>query len=176
MNTWIAVIAFLIGATAVGYGCGNHKQKTLAPITVIGHLQDTAEPIVTITKSQEEWRSILSDEEYHVLREQGTERPFQGEYWDYKKDGIYSCRGCDLDLFDSETKFKSGTGWPSFWQPFKNNHISENVDISHGMRRVEVVCARCGGHLGHVFPDGPEPTGLRYCINSVSLQFHPRNE
>lgn len=120
-----------------------------------------------------EWKSRLDKNEYHVLREKGTERAFTGDYWDNKDEGTYTCKGCDLPLFNSKTKFKSGTGWPSFYQPLNESSIIEHEDVSYGMRRVEVVCARCDGHLGHVFPDGPPPTKLRYCINGVSLKFLP---
>jgi peptide-methionine (R)-S-oxide reductase len=113
----------------------------------------------------------LTSEQFYVLRQKGTERAFTGAYWDNKKEGIYICAACELPLFDSETKFRSGTGWPSYFQPIKTGHISYITDRGLGMTRTEVVCGRCGGHLGHVFSDGPEPTGLRYCINSVSLEF-----
>ncbi len=121
--------------------------------------------------SEEEWKSKLTEMEYYVLREKGTERAFTGEYWDNKKEGTYYCRACDLPLFNSDTKYKSGTGWPSFWQPLNDENVAEEKDYSLGMIRTEVLCARCGGHLGHVFPDGPQPTGQRYCLNSVSLTF-----
>lgn len=124
--------------------------------------------------SESEWRKRLSPQQYHVLREAGTERAFSGHFNDNKADGIYRCAGCQLDLFDSVDKYDSGSGWPSFTQPIAPDHVSEHADVSHGMRRVEVRCARCDGHLGHVFPDGPPPTGLRYCMNSVSLDFRPR--
>ncbi|PHI21256.1 peptide-methionine (R)-S-oxide reductase [Lewinellaceae bacterium SD302] len=119
------------------------------------------------------WKAELNDQEFNVLREDGTERSFTGDLWDNKRAGIYTCRGCGLPLYSSDTKFKSGTGWPSFYEPIHPNYIKEDVDNRYGMRRVEVSCARCGGHQGHVFPDGPEPTGLRHCINSVSLDFVP---
>lgn len=129
-----------------------------------------------ITKSDEEWKKELSPEAYYILRQKGTERAFTGEYWDNKSTGIYTCAACDLDLFDSNTKFKSGTGWPSFYEPLQEDHITEDVDYNIGYKRTEVLCARCGGHLGHVFEDGPKPTGLRYCINSAALKFNPKSE
>ena len=129
---------------------------------------------VEVTKlelSDDEWRRRLTSEQFRILRSSGTERPFCGTLLDNKKEGVYACAGCGLPLFASSTKFNSGTGWPSFFQPIASGNVAEQSDQSHGMDRVEINCARCDGHLGHVFPDGPPPTRLRYCLNSESLQF-----
>ena len=129
----------------------------------------------SLPSSDAEWQEALTPQQYHVTRKKGTERAFTGEYWDCKQPGMYRCVCCGLELFDAQAKYDSGSGWPSFWQPVSADCIAEKTDTSHGMVRVEAVCSHCQAHLGHVFPDGPPPTGLRYCMNSASLDFVERS-
>lgn len=146
--------------------------------------EEMAKPVPAMTpvpadasgdKTDAEWRESLDPDAYQILRQAATERAFTGEYWDTKTPGTYECRGCGQPLFTSETKYDSGSGWPSFYQPLNAQAVAEVADNSHGMRRTEVVCSACEGHLGHLFPDGPEPTGLRYCMNSASLKLKPKD-
>lgn len=138
--------------------------------TPAGADHTTAKPIARVTKSEAQWKRALTPDQYTVLRLSGTDRPYIGKYVDFHKTGTFRCVGCGLEVFRTANKYDSNTGWPSFWQPIAG-HVAELPDTAHGMSRTEVECVRCGGHLGHVFNDGPEPTGLRYCINSTALKF-----
>jgi peptide-methionine (R)-S-oxide reductase len=145
-----------------------------ASASLISVMSTDSQPTPKIQKSEDEWRKQLTPEQYHVARQKGTEPAFTGKYWDNHEDGNYRCACCGALLFDSATKFDSGTGWPSFFAPTDNAAVRTVEDTSHGMRRVEVLCAQCDAHLGHLFPDGPRPTGERFCMNSASLQFEKR--
>jgi peptide-methionine (R)-S-oxide reductase len=174
---------YLIFALSI-FSCGTShttdpKPGSAEPATVASMPTDTIVPaqfdpsgkLITITKTDAEWKKLLTEQEYYVLRQKGTERAFTGDLVNNHEKGVFICAACGLPLFSSTTKFESGTGWPSFYQPITPESVGKNKDSSYGMDRDEVLCARCGGHLGHVFDDGPRPTGLRYCMNSVSLDF-----
>lgn len=167
----IAAVAFPVALSAAAGG----KRKTvkIAEFDDSGKRTGVAE-LEHVEKSESEWKVQLSPEQFQVARKAGTERAFTGKYAKHHDDGVYRCVCCGTALFDSRTKFESGTGWPSYWEPIARENVKEKSDHAFGMERVEVLCARCDGHLGHVFPDGPKPTGLRYCMNSASLNFVAR--
>lgn len=164
----IAGLCAMLGLAACGSGA--HAEETEKP-----EQPDAATASADkVHKTEAEWREMLSPMQYKVLREKGTERAFTGEYWDHKGDGVYVCAGCGQKLYDSKAKFKSGTGWPSYYEAVTPTAVATESDNSWIMSRTELLCSRCGGHLGHVFDDGPQPTGKRHCINSASLEFVPR--
>lgn len=168
----IISLAALIGFSD---GCSNRnadaEMKPESFINADSTKQTSGEHMFKVQKTDEEWKQILTEEQYYILRQKGTERAFTGEYEHTKDKGIYTCAGCGAELFSSDMKYDSGCGWPAFFTKFAGDRIIEQVDRSFGMVRTEILCASCGGHLGHVFDDGPQPTGLRYCVNSASLKF-----
>ncbi len=187
ITLWLLIAAVaVVGLSVSMAGLAASKKKAIQPKAVTGVAQSKVAmqgapsqspegKVDKVVKTDAEWKKILSDNQYRVLREKGTEIAFTGKYWNNKADGTYLCAGCGLELFDSAAKYKSGTGWPSFFEPVADGHVGEVVDKSFGWSRTEIVCNRCGGHLGHVFNDGPQPTGLRYCVNSASLEFKPKD-
>ena len=167
MNTRLLTLIFICVAAAGSSFCQNKSDHSTANM-------DTKKKTYEIQKSENEWKQILSPDAFNVLREKGTEYASTGKYDDFKEKGVFHCAGCGNKLFESKTKYNSGSGWPSFYKPVDENAIDLEIDNSFGMPRDEILCSKCGGHLGHVFNDGPKPTGLRYCVNSISLDFQKK--
>jgi peptide-methionine (R)-S-oxide reductase len=181
------ILLLLIGVSFVACGRGGERRYSATgkdgsavvetkTETRVETNKDDPKPMEKVVKTDAQWKRELSPQQYRIMRQKGTEPAFTGKYWNCKTDGIYTCAGCGLELFDSETKYESGCGWPSFWAPITKKHVATSEDRSMGMTRTEILCPRCGAHLGHVFGDGPEPTGQRYCVNSASLDMVERKD